>query len=83
MAEVVLKATVVIHNILTVPGDAILNEVVEQCVFIFDDAFEDLANVGNQPGQGPAAVHEYLKDYFNSEYGSVPWQNEAVYIHSK
>ena len=31
MAEVVVKATVVLHNILTVPGDAILNEVVEQC----------------------------------------------------
>ena len=47
MAEFVVKATVVIHNILTVPGDAILNEVVGQCVSIFDDAFEDLANVGN------------------------------------
>ena len=61
MAEVVVKATVVIHNILTVPGDGILNEVVEQCISIFDDAFEDLPNVGNQPGQGPAAVHEYMK----------------------
>ena len=50
MAEVVVKATVVIHDILTVPGDAILNEVVEQCVSNFD-AFEDLAYVGNQPGQ--------------------------------
>ena len=47
MAEVFVKATVVLHNILTVAGDAILNEVVEQCVPIFDHAFEDLANVGN------------------------------------
>ena len=31
MAKVVVTATVVLHNILTVPGDAILNEVVEQC----------------------------------------------------
>ena len=67
MAEVVVKATVVLHNILTVPGDA----------------FEDLANVGNQPRQGPAAVHECMKDYFNSDYGGVPWQNEAAYVHSK
>ena len=83
MAEVVAKATVDIHNIFTVPGDAILNGVVEQCVSILDDAFEDLANVGNWPGQGPAAVCEHLKDYFNSDYGSVPWQNEATYVHSK
>ena len=47
MAEIVVKATVVLHNILTVPSDTILNEVLEQCVSIFDDAFEDLANVGN------------------------------------
>ena len=47
MAEVVVKATVVLHNILTVLGVAILNEVVEQCVPIFDHAFEDLAYVGN------------------------------------
>ena len=47
MAEVVVKATVVLHNIFTVPDDAVLNEVVEQCVSIFNDAFEDLANVGN------------------------------------
>ena len=83
MGEVVVKATVVLHNILTVPGDAILNEVVEQHVSIFNDVFEDLANVGNQLAQGPAAVHEYMKDYFNSHYGSVPWQNEAAYAHSK
>ena len=83
MAEVVVKAMVVLHNILTVPGGAILNEVAELCVPTFDHAFEDLANVGNQPGQGPAAIHEYMKDYFNSDYGSVPWQNEATYVHSK
>ena len=83
MAEVVVKATVVLYNILTVTGDAIFNEVAEQCVPIFDHAFEDLANVGNQPGQGPAAVCEYMKNYFNSDYGSVPWQNEAVYIYLK
>ena len=47
MAGVVVKAIVVIHSTLTVPGDTILNEVVEQCVSIFDDAFEDLANVDN------------------------------------
>ena len=45
MAEVVVKATVVLHNILTVPGDAILNEVTEQFVSIFDHGFEDLATV--------------------------------------
>ena len=45
MAEIVIKATVVLHNILTVPDDTILNEVVEQCVSIFDDGFEDLDNV--------------------------------------
>ena len=73
MAEVDVKATFVLHNILTVPGDAVLNEVVEQHVSIFDDAFEE-------PGQGPAAVHEYVKDYFNSYYGSVPWQNEAACV---
>ena len=60
-----------------------LNAVIGEYVSIFDDAFEDLANVGNKSGQGPAAVSEYMTDYFNSDYGSVPWQNEAAYIHSK
>ena len=83
MAEVVAKATVVLHNILTVQSDAILNEVVEECVPIFDHAFEDLVNVGNQLRQGPTAVCEYMEDYFNSDYGSVPWQNEAAYVHLK
>ena len=58
---------------LVVPGDAILNEVVEQCASIFDDAFEDLANVGNQLGQGPATVCECMEVYFNSDYGCVQW----------
>ena len=34
MAEAVIKATVVLHNVLTVPSDATLNEVVEQvCIY--------------------------------------------------
>ena len=83
MAEVVIKATVVLCNKLTVPGGAILNEVVKQCVTIFDDAFENLAHGGNWPRQGPAAVCEYMKNYLNSDYSSVPWQNEAFNVNWK
>ena len=42
----VVKATVLLHNILTVPADKVYTEVIDR-VKIFDDAFQDLANVGS------------------------------------
>ena len=42
----VIKATLVLHNILTLPDDNIQNEVVQDCVQVFDDAFEGLAKQG-------------------------------------
>ena len=43
-----MKATVLLHNILTVPADKVHTEVIDRSE-IFDDAFQDLANVGSQP----------------------------------
>ena len=43
----VVKATVLLHNILTVPADKVHTEVIDNRAKIFDDAFQDLANVGS------------------------------------
>ena len=42
-----VKATVVLHNILTLPNDKVYTVVVDNRAKIFDDAFEDLARQGN------------------------------------
>ena len=71
----VVKATVVLHNILTLPNDQVHNDVVDNRAEIFDDAFEDLANQGNQPATAANDVRNYFTDYFNSDCGSVEWKN--------
>ena len=38
----VVKATVVLHNILTLPNDKVCTDVVDNSAEIFDDTFEDL-----------------------------------------
>ena len=43
----VVKANVVIHNILTLPNDKVCTDVVDNRVEIFDDAFEHLTKQGN------------------------------------
>ena len=43
----VVKATVVLHNILTLPNDNIHTDVVDNRAEIHDDAFQDLAKQGN------------------------------------
>ena len=74
----VLKATVVLHNILTLPDDKIHTDVVDNMAKIFDDAFEDLAKQGNQPTTAANDVRNYFTDYFNSDCGSVEWQNDCA-----
>ena len=44
---------------------------------IFDDAFEDLGKQGNQPATAANDVRNYFTDYFNSDHGSVEWQNDC------
>ena len=39
----VIKATVVLHNILTLPNDTVRTDVVDDRAEIHDDAFQDLA----------------------------------------
>ena len=43
----VIKATVVLHNILTLPNDTLRTDVVDNRAEIHDDAFQDLARQGN------------------------------------
>ena len=43
----VVKATVVLHNILTLPNDKVHTSVVDNKAEIHDDAFQDLAKQGN------------------------------------
>ena len=43
----VVKATVVLCNILTLPNDKVCTDVVDNRTEIHDDAFQDLAKQGN------------------------------------
>ena len=70
----VVKATVVLHNILTLPNDKVHTDIMDKRAKMFDDAFEDLAKQGNQPATVANDVRNYFTDYFNSDCGSVEWQ---------
>ena len=71
----VIKVTVVLHNILTLPNDTVHTDVVDNRAEIHDDAFQDLARQGNRPATAASDVRNYFTDYFNSDHGSVEWQN--------
>ena len=75
-----MKATVSLHNILTVPADKVHTEVIDRTE-IFDDAFQDLANVGSQPATAANDVRNYFTEYFNSVACSVEWQNDYAHVH--
>ena len=68
-----MKATVLLHNILTVPADKVHTEVINNRAEIPHDAFQDLANVGSQPATAANDVRNYFTEYFNSVAGSVEW----------
>ena len=74
----VVKATVVLHNILTLPNDKVHTDVVDNRAEIHDDAFQDLAKQGNQPATAANDVRNYFTDYLNSDCGSVEWQNDCT-----
>ena len=65
-----VKAAVVLHNILTVPTDKVCTEVIDRAK-IFDEAFQDLVNVGSRPATAANDVRNYFTDYFTSDAGSV------------
>ena len=73
-------ATVLLHNILTVPADKVCTEVIERAK-IFDDALQYLANVGSRPATAANDVRNYFTEYFNSVAGSVEWQNDYGHVH--
>ena len=73
----VVKATVVLHNILTLPNDNVGTDVVDNRAEIHDDAFQDLVKQGNQPATATNNVRNYFTDYFNSDHGSVKWKNHC------
>ena len=74
----VVKATVVLHNSLTLPNDKVPTDVVYNRAEIHEDAFQDLAKQGNQPATAANDVRNYFTDYFNSDCGSVEWQNDCA-----
>ena len=77
----VVKATVLLHNILTVPADKVCTEVIDNRAKIFDDAFQDLENVGSQQATAANDVRNYFTEFFNSVAGSVEWQNDYDHVH--
>ena len=74
----VVTATVLLNNILTLPNDKVCTDVVDNRAEIHDDAFQDLANQGNWPATVANDVRNYFTDYFNSDCGSIKWQNDFV-----
>ena len=75
-----MKATVLLHNILTVPADKVCTEVIDRAK-IFDGSFQDLANVGSQSATAADDVRNYFTEYFNSVAGSFEWQNDYAHVH--
>ena len=73
----VVKATVVLHNILILPNDKVHTDVMDNRAKIFDDAFEGLTKQGNWPATAANDIRNYFTDYFNSHCGSVEWQNDC------
>ena len=71
-----VKATVVLHNLLTLPNDKVHTDVVDNRAEIHDDSFQNLAKQGNQLATAANNVRNYFTDYFNSDPGSVEWQND-------
>ena len=71
----VIKATVVLHNILTLPNDTVHTDVVDNRAEIHDHTSQDLARQGNRPATAASDIKNYFTDYFNSDHGSVEWQN--------
>ena len=69
----VVKATIVLHNILTLPNDKVHTDVVDNRAEIHDDVFQDLAKQGNQSATAANNVRNYFVDYFNSDHGSAEW----------
>ena len=67
----VVKATVVLPNILTSPNDKVHTDVVDNRAEIHNDAFQDLAKERNRPATTAKDVRNYFTDYFNSDHGSV------------
>ena len=76
-----MKATVLLHSILTVFTDKVHTEVIDNRAEIFDDAFQDLANIGSQYTTAANDVRNYFTEYFNSVAGSVEWQNDYAHVH--
>ena len=56
----VIKATVVLHNILTLPNDTVCTDVVDNRAEIHDNAFQDLARQGNRPATAASDVRNYF-----------------------
>ena len=78
----VVKATVLLHNILTVPTDKVRTDVIDKNRSeIPHDAFQDLANVGSRPATAANDVRNYFTEYFNSAAGSVEWQTDYAHVH--
>ena len=77
----VVKATVLLHNILTVPTDKVRTDVIDNRSEIPHDAFQDLANVGSRPATAANDVRNYFTEYFNSAAGSVEWQTDYAHVH--
>ena len=67
----VVKAAGVLHNIHMLPNDKVHTDVLDSRAKIFDNAFEYLAEQGNQPETAANDVRNYFTDYFNSDCGSV------------
>ena len=74
----VVKATVVLYNLLTLPNDKVHTDVMDNRAEIHDDACQDLAKQGNRPATAANNVRNYFTVYFNSDHGSVEWQNDHV-----
>ena len=60
------------------PNDKVCTDDVDNRAEIHDDVFQDLAKEANWPAAAANNVRNYFTDYFNSDHGSVEWQNDCA-----
>ncbi len=84
-ADCIVKATVVLHNLLTTPDDCIAQAALARMDAEVEEELSR-ANLAPLPGllraRNPTlqvkAIQDFLTEYFSSAEGAVPWQNRSA-----
>jgi hypothetical protein len=82
--DILVKAAVVLHNLLTKPSDEIVRRVLNEDILRLDhdSGIENMrATASRNPSVAAKQVRDYFADYFMNE-GRVHWQNEYAHANN-